>query len=293
VSRYAQAKLELERALVDPKPRPPTSEPVRYAAITVMQPYAWLIAHASSWPDDTLGKTIENRSRPTDYRGPVLIHVSRRWEHVAERVLELRRLGLVGRGCPEPNFAVMRAQLGRVIAVGELVGCRRIHAGDVHPWAHEGAWGWELADVELVRPFGLRGHTNLWFAPPGIRVQRLAPTLELAGLPVPRRGAELGLRVDPSTGTASIKVASFTEAARVVSRVGVRRFDYVVGVNGRPLEVRDLMVRAAAELGDHDAQRWLQAWSAPRCEPAPTVTCTARGPRRHGCEHEPPRGARG
>lgn len=40
-----------------------------------MQPYAWLLAHAGEWPAGVEGKTIENRKRPTGYRGPVLIHV--------------------------------------------------------------------------------------------------------------------------------------------------------------------------------------------------------------------------
>lgn len=83
-TRYEQAKAELQRTLVvsdTPKPR---REPTRYAAFTVLQPWGWLIANASRWPDTVLGKTIENRSQPTSYRGPVLIHVSRRWENVGE-----------------------------------------------------------------------------------------------------------------------------------------------------------------------------------------------------------------
>jgi len=38
-------------------------------AISIRQPWAWLIVHA--------GKDIENRTWPTRYRGPVLIHAAK------------------------------------------------------------------------------------------------------------------------------------------------------------------------------------------------------------------------
>jgi len=284
VSRYAQAKAELERALVVPsRPRPVLErEPARYAAISVMQPWAWLIAHASEWPGHILGKTIENRGQPTSYRGPVLIHVSRTWARVGEQLVELRRLGLVGRGCPEPNVGVMRSQLGLVIAVAELVGCRRIGSADPHPWAMEGAWGWELEDIALVRPFGLRGRRGLWFAPCGVSVRRLTPKLELAGLPIPRGRHDL--RVDATTGTAAIEVSSYDDAVRVLLRAGVTRFDYVVQVNGTPTRAGELLARAAAEFGDADASRRFLAAIRSDLVGAITPELAARGPRVHGCE---------
>lgn len=152
MSRYEQAKAELELALVGtPKQTTPVQlrlvvEPVRYAAITVMQPYAWLLAHAGEWPEHVQGKTIENRSRRTNYRGPVLIHVSRRWERVELRLAELRRLGFVGGACPEPTLGELRSQLGLVIAVGELSGCRQIGDRDPHPWGIAGSWGYDRRD---------------------------------------------------------------------------------------------------------------------------------------------------
>jgi hypothetical protein len=38
-------------------------------ALSIRQPWAWLILHA--------GKDIENRDWPTKYRGPFLIHASK------------------------------------------------------------------------------------------------------------------------------------------------------------------------------------------------------------------------
>lgn len=290
MSRYAQAKAELERALVIPEASRGAEKPVRYAAISVMQPWAWLIAHAPEWPAHVLGKTIENRSQPTGYRGPVLIHVSRTWERVGEQLGELRRLGIVGRGCPEPNVSVMRSQLGLVIAVAELVGCRRIGSVDPHPWANAGAWGWELEHIELVRPFGLRGHRGLWFAPRGVSVRRMTRKLELTGLPIPHRQHGLELRVDTTDGFASTEVSSYTEALRVLQQTGVKRLDYVVGVNGTPMTWGELLARAAAlEFGDEGASRRFLAAIRSDLVDGFTPELCARGPRVHGCE----RGRRG
>lgn len=107
-------------------------------AVTVCQPYAHLIALGE--------KRVENRTWPTRYRGPVLIHAgkSRAW--------------LCG-DKPSPDMA-----FGALVAVAQLVDCidvRHIRAGgdccDKYPWiyghAHtEGPWCWVLADV---RPFDL------------------------------------------------------------------------------------------------------------------------------------------
>ncbi len=289
MSRYAQAKAELARALVVPEqPRLlPGPDPDRYAVITVMQPWAWLIAHAPTWPEHVQGKTIENRGSPTNYRGPVLIHVSRRWERIGEQLTELRRLGLVGRGCPEPNAQVMRSQLGQVIAVAELVGCRRIGSVDPHPWAIAGAWGWELEGIELVQPFGLRGAPGLWFAPRGVQIRRRPRTLELVGLPIPANAGELRLRADASTGRASIDVSGFAEAVDIVLRAGVRRLDYMIRVNGASMRCGELLARAAAELGDEDASRRILEHLRLDLVGDVAPTLADPGPRLHGCARGP------
>lgn len=75
-------------------------------ALSVKQPWAWLLAHAASYPDP---KTIENRCWPTSFRGPVLIHASKAWgweekadlrncryEFGVEIPDELERGGIVG-----------------------------------------------------------------------------------------------------------------------------------------------------------------------------------------------------
>ena len=53
-------------------------------ALSVRGPWAWAILYA--------GKNIENRSRRTKYRGPLVIHSSRTRDLVAEDWLRSRRL---------------------------------------------------------------------------------------------------------------------------------------------------------------------------------------------------------
>jgi len=280
MSRWELAKAELEAVLLE-RPRESALRlltPTRYAAISVIQPYAWLLAHASEWPAEVLGKTIENRSRPTNRRGPVLIHVSRRWEHVEQRLAELRRLGLVGGVCPEPSLAELRAQLGQVIAVAQLVGCRRVGDRDHHPWAIAGAWGWELERPELVVPFGLSGQRGLWFTPPNVSVRPLSPKLELGGLPyVPG----IGLCLDDASGRGSAIVTSISEALRVLVRAGVKALDYVVELDGELVTVIELLARAAEEHGEPDTAARLRWREAPRCVDARELA--DRGPLAHAC----------
>lgn len=121
-------------------------------AVTVCQPYAHLIA--------TSEKRVENRTWPTRYRGPVLIHAgkSRAW--------------LCG-DSPSPDMA-----FGALVAVAQLVDCidvRDIRAGadccDKYPWIYghkhtEGPWCWVLADVRRFDvPVPWKGALGLFDVP--------------------------------------------------------------------------------------------------------------------------------
>ncbi|WP_181162423.1 ASCH domain-containing protein [Burkholderia contaminans] len=57
-------------------------------ALSIQQPWAWLIAHADEYDDP---KRIENRNWATRYRGPLLIHASKTFDRSGyESVLEVR-----------------------------------------------------------------------------------------------------------------------------------------------------------------------------------------------------------
>jgi hypothetical protein len=83
--------------------------------LTVRQPWAWFIAQGL--------KTIENRGRPTPYRGVLAIHAAKTIR-VAECRSLLRWALHLGWITEEqaPTIDELRAQAGRIVAVARLVG---------------------------------------------------------------------------------------------------------------------------------------------------------------------------
>lgn len=114
-------------------------------ALSVRQPWASLIANGR--------KTIELRSRPISFRGPVLIvSGARPWR--GEHGFELGPLGVT-------------------ICVVDIVGCHAVTIADaesaciVPPDGY--GWGWELANARPVPNRPIRGKLGLYtidYAPP-------------------------------------------------------------------------------------------------------------------------------
>lgn len=141
--------------------------------LSVRQPWAWYILHG--------GKRIENRSRRTRYRGPVLIHASRRCTFADWRAAALFVGGfapeLVER-CPPPGDLPTGAVVG-IARLDDVIEPRTV-AGAPDPatrvpdvamldW-YTGDFGWVLADVQpLDAPIAHRGNVVLWHVPDGLR----------------------------------------------------------------------------------------------------------------------------
>lgn len=111
-------------------------------ALTICQPYAERIR---------LGlKPIENRTWPTSYRGPLLIHAgkSRDWMDDGDE-----------QRYPEMAF-------GAAVALSELVDCVQVEHLPEHLRGHEdanGPWCWLLEKVQsLDKPVPCRGAQGLW-----------------------------------------------------------------------------------------------------------------------------------
>ena len=100
-------------------------------ALSIHQPWAWAILHA--------GKSVENRSRPTSHRGPLLIHAARsRASYDAQDVDEWR--DGYGVALPAWDELVKGAIVGQV----DVVDC--VRASEMSgPWI-EGPWCWVLAE---------------------------------------------------------------------------------------------------------------------------------------------------
>ncbi|MFB7668868.1 hypothetical protein ACFC1R_33935 [Kitasatospora sp. NPDC056138] len=108
-------------------------------ALTVRQPYADAIVYGP--------KRIENRPRPTKYRGLLLIHA-----------------GLATyEGLLPPADPDWPDERGAVIGSAQLVGCHRATEGCCPEWGFRDSWHWELAAVQaLAVPLPARGALGLW-----------------------------------------------------------------------------------------------------------------------------------
>jgi hypothetical protein len=148
-------------------------------AISLTQPWASLIAIGA--------KTIETRSWPTRYRGPIAIHAARSfpawardgcWDEPFRSVLTNAGLVDFGGDATLSHHAVgrfSRLPLGAVVSVAVLVGVRPAEeVRDAIPPREQrfgdysdDRFAWELRDVlALPAPVSCRGALGIWELPP-------------------------------------------------------------------------------------------------------------------------------
>ena len=126
-------------------------------AITICQPYAWLITLPTT---DPRHKRIENRTWFTSYRGPILIHAgkSRAWLDSWDDITPAESSRLVF------GALVARARLVDCLSLAQV---RRQPQGSPLAWvrAHqhaEGPYCWIIEDVEPMAPVYCAGQQGLW-----------------------------------------------------------------------------------------------------------------------------------
>lgn len=105
--------------------------------LSAKQPWAWALFH---------GKPVENRSWATTYRGPLLIHASKTFDHAGYRwILDNRKkLYLTVPDIPSPDQFVFGAVIGKV----NMVDCVSSH---VSSWYFPGCWGHVYKDQQLFK----------------------------------------------------------------------------------------------------------------------------------------------
>lgn len=120
-----------------------------FKALTVRQPWADLLVSGA--------KDVENRSRKTNYRGPLLIHVSLTktskaqvpWETIPEQYWDYATLAWS-----------VTASAGRLLGLVELVDC--IRDSDSR-WAFDDHWHWLIKPVTIFeRSKIVKGKLGLW-----------------------------------------------------------------------------------------------------------------------------------
>lgn len=138
--------------------------------LTIRQPWAFAIAEGF--------KTVENRTRRTNYRGTLLIHAGQnRDQSVAivqysrDAAIRLDELGGSANFWDARHYIpsrVVRAPhatlaLSGVIATARLAGCHQADASCCAPWGLADQWHWELADIQpLQQAVPRAGALGLW-----------------------------------------------------------------------------------------------------------------------------------
>ena len=133
-------------------------------ALTVKHPWAWAIIHG--------GKDVENRPRPTKYRGLLHIHAGKAMDFDAFTfpALEAAENEYVCRGVEGPFDQINQIDLstcGEVIGTVEVVGCHSWKEcgpgeGMCSEWAMEDYYHWELANACQIDPFAAKGKLGIW-----------------------------------------------------------------------------------------------------------------------------------
>lgn len=112
-------------------------------ALTVRQPWAWAIVMGY--------KNVENRARPTNHRGPLLIHAAKQID--VGGFHSLWELGIYRK---LPDELTLGALVGQV----EVVDCV---TNDESRWAEPGAWHWILdRPKEFNTPLSCKGSLGLF-----------------------------------------------------------------------------------------------------------------------------------
>jgi hypothetical protein len=126
---------------------PECAEPVKMKCLSVRQPWANAIFVS--------GKDVENRSRHTDYRGPLLIHASKTIDREASSSPWAGRARALGCTSNQGRFVT-----GAIIGIVDLT-----DVVDESPsfWAQPDCWHWLLANRRLLaEPIACAGKPGIF-----------------------------------------------------------------------------------------------------------------------------------
>ncbi|MGC8888337.1 MAG: ASCH domain-containing protein [Verrucomicrobiia bacterium] len=121
-------------------------------AITILQPWAWVILYGN--------KDIENRVWKTEYRGKVLLHAGKNFPldyyyYCSGYLIQEHKILL-------PPYD--KIPLGAIVGIADLVDC--VKKSD-SIW-FEGPYGFVLRNVKPLEPIPCKGALNIWDVPENI-----------------------------------------------------------------------------------------------------------------------------
>jgi hypothetical protein len=119
-------------------------------ALSIRQPWAWLIIHG--------GKDIENRSWKTNYRGRFLVHAGKNFDSDAYHTLLEKGVKLPG---------ISELARGAIIGSVELVDCIPVEDKNrwMSPWWLETKYGFRLQDPKFIVPLPYASQLNFFEVP--------------------------------------------------------------------------------------------------------------------------------
>lgn len=119
-------------------------------AITIKAP--WTVPILSG------AKTVENRRQPTEWRGPLAIHVSRSWCPIGAADPRVRLAAYLA-----PAVRDIALTIGAVIAIADLTDCHRATDDCCPTWGDRDCWHLVLRQVRrLPHPLPARGSLGVW-----------------------------------------------------------------------------------------------------------------------------------
>lgn len=113
-------------------------------ALSVIQPWAWAFFHASPLKD------IENRVWHSSYRGPLLIHASKKYDREGQLWIE-DEFGII---VPGPNSLPRGAIVGQV----NMIDCVQNHGS---LWFF-GPYGFVFDNPQALEPWPCRGELGIF-----------------------------------------------------------------------------------------------------------------------------------
>jgi hypothetical protein len=121
-------------------------------AISILQPYAWLIV--------TGRKDIENRTWYTGFRGPVLIHAGKTYPK-RDYIDDVEQWGHLG-------YPMRDLMIGGIVGIATITGC--VSKSD-SKWFN-GPWGFTLTNaIALPTLIPMRGALGFFDVPPDVLAQ--------------------------------------------------------------------------------------------------------------------------
>ena len=118
---------------------------MQHKTLSIRQPWAWLITHGH--------KDIENRTWPTSYIGPLLIHAAKGME--LDEYFQCANLAR-SLGVEIPTAASL--ERGGIVGIGDLIDCVSTHHS---PWFF-GPVGFVLTEARPLPFFQCRGQLGLF-----------------------------------------------------------------------------------------------------------------------------------